>query len=59
MPYSGIYRHVALVRTDFSEDRSPPSSKRRFRRNIPDDGILYSRHRENLKSCIALTAWAL
>jgi hypothetical protein len=32
---------------------------RATRRNIPEDGILHSRRRENLKSYIALTAWAL
>jgi hypothetical protein len=26
---------------------------------IPEDGILHSHHRENLKSYIALTGWAL
>jgi hypothetical protein len=26
---------------------------------IPEDGILHSRRRENLKSCIAFTGWAL
>jgi hypothetical protein len=29
------------------------------RRNIPDDGILHSPRRENLKSYKALTGWAL
>jgi hypothetical protein len=29
------------------------------RRNIPEDGILHSRRRENLKSYIALTGWSL
>jgi hypothetical protein len=29
------------------------------RRNIPEDDILHSHHRENLKSYIALTGWAL
>jgi hypothetical protein len=28
-------------------------------RNIPEDGIRYSHCRENLKSYIALTGWAL
>jgi hypothetical protein len=28
-------------------------------RNIPEDGILHSHRRENLKSDIALTGWAL
>jgi hypothetical protein len=29
------------------------------RRNIPEDDILHSHRRENLKSYIALTGWAL
>jgi hypothetical protein len=29
------------------------------RRNIPEDGILHSHCRENLKSYIALTGWTL
>jgi hypothetical protein len=29
------------------------------RRNIPEDGILHSHRRENLRSYIALTGWAL
>jgi hypothetical protein len=32
---------------------------RATRRNIPEDGILYSRRHENLKSYIALTGWSL
>jgi hypothetical protein len=32
---------------------------RATRRNIPEDGILHSDCRENLKSYIALTGWAL
>jgi hypothetical protein len=28
-------------------------------RNIPDDGILHSQRRENLKSYLALTGWTL
>jgi hypothetical protein len=32
---------------------------RATRRNIPEDGILHSHCRENLKSYIALTGWAL
>jgi hypothetical protein len=27
--------------------------------NIPDDDILHSHRRENLKSCIALTGWTV
>jgi hypothetical protein len=41
-----------------------PSSKtsvltKTTRRNIPEDGILHSDSRENLKSYIALTGWTL
>jgi hypothetical protein len=32
---------------------------RATRRNIPEEGILHSHSRENLKSYIALTSWAL
>jgi hypothetical protein len=32
---------------------------RATRRNIPEDGVLQSYRRENLKSYIALTGWAL
>jgi hypothetical protein len=32
---------------------------RATRRNIPNDGVLHSYCRENLKSYIALTGWAL
>jgi hypothetical protein len=32
---------------------------RATRRNIPEDVILHSPHRENLKSYIALTGWTL
>jgi hypothetical protein len=32
---------------------------RAIRRNIPEDGILHSHCRENLKSYVGLTGWAL
>jgi hypothetical protein len=32
---------------------------RATRRNIPDDGILHSHRRENVKSYIALTGWTV
>jgi hypothetical protein len=32
---------------------------RATRRNIPEDGILHSHRRENLKSYTVLTGWAL
>jgi hypothetical protein len=39
--------------------RNTPVLTRATRRNIPEDGILQSYRRENLKSYIALTVWAL
>jgi hypothetical protein len=30
-----------------------------WKRNIPEDGILHTHRRENLKPYIALTGWAL
>jgi hypothetical protein len=45
-----------FVETDFSETSV---LRRATRRNIPKDGILHSNRRENLKSYIALTDWAL
>jgi hypothetical protein len=42
MESSGMIHHVALVRTDILT--------RAMWRNIPEDAILYSHRRENLKS---------
>jgi hypothetical protein len=39
-----MLRHVALVRTDVSEELSATW------RNIPEDTILHNHHHENLKS---------
>jgi hypothetical protein len=86
MPSSGIWRRVALVRTDVSEERVASllvtanvssslilsslmmegisSSETSVlttvtRPNIPEDDILHSHRRENLKSYIALAGWSL
>jgi hypothetical protein len=65
MASSGMLRRVALVRTDISEELSASfirvtrivelgtlavTSNRRTRINIPEDAILHSHRRENLKS---------
>jgi hypothetical protein len=47
MVSSRMLRRVALVRTDVSEELT-----RATRRNIPEDTILHSHRRENLKSYI-------
>jgi hypothetical protein len=73
MASSGMLRYVALVRTDVVPSspilvilmmEAPSSSEtsaltRATRRNIPEDAILHSHPRENLKSYIALTGWSL
>jgi hypothetical protein len=74
MPCSGTFRSVALVRTDVSEELRdlniyyyhPDYGGSKFlrnvrvtRRNIPEDGILPSHRRKNLKSYTALTGWTL
>jgi hypothetical protein len=50
-----------LVTLLMEEIRSSEKSvlKRATLRNIPEDGILHSHCRENLKSYIALTGWTL
>jgi hypothetical protein len=58
-----MLRRVALVRTDVSEEFRASNITvtrasvltRATRRNIPEDRILHSHRRENLKSYIALT----
>jgi hypothetical protein len=53
MASSGMLRRVALVRTDVSEELSASETcalTRATRCNIPEDGILHSHRRENLKS---------
>jgi hypothetical protein len=52
MASSGILRCVALVRTDVSEEISASETSvltRVARRSIPEDAILHSHRRENLK----------
>jgi hypothetical protein len=52
---------TSLVTLIMEAIRSPETSvlTRATRRNIPEDGVLHSHCRENLKSYIALTGWAL
>jgi hypothetical protein len=53
MPSSGMLHHGALVIADISEERGASEISAltiATRRNIPEDGILHSHHRENLKS---------
>jgi hypothetical protein len=60
MASSGMLRRVALVRTDISEERTAFIFRvtrigelgRATWRNIPEDDILHSHRRENLKSYI-------
>jgi hypothetical protein len=61
MVSSGMLRRVELVRTDVSEEFSASiiSSYKSHTANMPEDGILHSHRRENLKSYIALTGWTL
>jgi hypothetical protein len=62
MTASGMLRRETLVRTDISEElRSSETSvlTRATMRNIPEDGILYSHRRDDLKSYIALTGYDL
>jgi hypothetical protein len=48
----------ALIREALSSSETSVFT-RAARRNIPEDGILHSHSRENLKSYIALTGWTL
>jgi hypothetical protein len=50
-------RSKLMMETIHSYEKSVPI--RTTRRNIPEDGILHSHHRENLKHYIALTGWTL
>jgi hypothetical protein len=49
---------VALMMEAVSSSETSVNIKA-IRRNIPEDDILHSHRRENLKSYIALTGWTL
>jgi hypothetical protein len=51
--------HNILVRSEVSRAVTTSLATRATQRNIREDGILYSHHRENPKSYIALTGWTL
>jgi hypothetical protein len=53
VPSSQILVNLMKEALGFSE------TSRATRRNIPQDAILHSHRRENLKSYLALTGWAL
>jgi hypothetical protein len=66
MPSSGMCRYAGLIRTDVSEECVASifrfftflrnvGSNNTTRLYIPEDGIIQSHRRENLKSYIALT----
>jgi hypothetical protein len=56
VPSSAIL--VTLMKEALSSSETPFLT-RATRRNIPEDTILHSHSRENLKSYIALTGWTL
>jgi hypothetical protein len=57
MPSSDMLPYVALVRKYVPEETT--ALTRTTRHSIPEDGILYNHRRENVKSYMALTGWAL
>jgi hypothetical protein len=56
VPSSRVLVTMMMERIRFSETSV---HTRATRHNIPEDGILHSHRRENLKSYIALTGWTL
>jgi hypothetical protein len=54
---SSLTLFILLMETMRSSETSVLT--RTTRRHIPEDGILHSDSRENLKSYIALTSWAM
>jgi hypothetical protein len=59
---ANIVPRSPIILTFMMEGIGPPKCgllTRAIRCNIPEDGILHSHRRENLKSPIALTGWTL
>jgi hypothetical protein len=56
-----VVRRAILVTLMMEAIRSSETSvlRRTTRRNVPEDDIVHSHRRENLKSYIALTGWTL
>jgi hypothetical protein len=56
-----LHRAPILIALMMEEIRSSETSDLTMatRRHIPEEGILHRHHRENLKSYIASTGWAL
>jgi hypothetical protein len=60
MVSSGLLRHLALVRTDVSEEPGASETSvllRATRHNNPEDTILHSHRRENVKSYKIIVYW--